>query len=127
MDRRKMKVAVLGLVSILVIEAFLLCSVPQAGAETLKARSVVVATKYETIPVNDEPGHILSMQILEGLALLDNGEITKNKVCSVNDTMPGKGSQAIVYATLVFQDGSTIVITINGCRQEWNLFCQGYR
>ena len=110
MDRRKMKVTVLGFVSILVIEAFLLCSVPQAGAETLKARSVVVATKYETIPVNDEPGHILLMQILEGLALLDNGEIAKRKAYAVSDIVPGKGGQGIVYNTFIFQDGSTIVV-----------------
>lgn len=104
-----MKVVIAGFVSILVIAAFLLGSVTQAGAETLKARSVVTATKTETIPVNDEPGHFLAMQTLEGLSLFDNGEIAKQKVYAVVDYMPGKGGQAIVYVTHTFQDGSTII------------------
>jgi hypothetical protein len=49
MDKRKMKVMFLGFIGILVIAAFLLGSVTQAGAETLKVRSVVTATIVNAI------------------------------------------------------------------------------
>jgi hypothetical protein len=98
-----------GFISILVIAGFLLGSVTQAGAETLKGRSVLTATKDQRIPVNDEAGHVLGMQILEGLAFFENGEIAKLRTHSVFDSTPGKGSQAINYNIWTFEDGSTIV------------------
>ena len=109
MDKREIKVTILGFTSILVIAGFLLGFITQAGAETLKSRSVGTATKAEQIPVNDEPGHILVMQIAEGLALFENGETAKMRMSAVADTAPGKGGQAIVYAIYTFGDGSTVV------------------
>jgi hypothetical protein len=109
MDKREIKVTILGFTSILVIAGFVLGFITQAGAETLKSRSVATATKAEQIPVNDEPGHILVMQIAEGLALFENGETAKMRVTAVADTAPGKGGQAIVYAIYTFGDGSTVV------------------
>ncbi len=109
MDTRKMEVTIFGFISILVIAGFLLGSVTQAGAETLKSKNVVTATKTETIPVNDEPGHILGMGIYEGLALFENGEIAKLRTLIIFDAIPGKGAQAIGYNIFTFEDGSTIV------------------
>jgi hypothetical protein len=97
------------LFGVLVISACVLGSVIQAGAETLKGRTVITATKDERIPVNDEPGHELGMQILEGLAFFENGEIAKMRTHSIFDRMPEKGAQAINYNIFTFEDGSTVV------------------
>ena len=109
MDKRELKVTILGFTSILVIAGFLLGFITQAGAETLKGRTVVTNTKDTRITVNDEPGHMLAMQTFEGLALFENGEVAKATISAVTDIIPEKGGQAIVYAIYTFGDGSTIV------------------
>ncbi len=73
------------LFSILVISAWILGSAIQAGAETLKGKAVLISTKLERIPAGFEEGHFLGVEILEGLALFENGEIAKLKVTSVVD------------------------------------------
>ena len=83
------------LFSILVISAWVLGSVIQAGAETLKCRTATTLTKDEKIAVSDEEGHVLGVQILQGLAFFENGEIAKVRTHSIFDTIPGKGAQAI--------------------------------
>jgi len=103
------KKSVCVLFAILVILAWVLGSTIQAGAETMKFRNVQTATKDETIPVGDEEGHVLGLQIGEGLALIENGEIAKMRSHNVYDFIPGKGAQNIGYAIYRFEDGSTIV------------------
>jgi hypothetical protein len=97
------------LFGILVISAWVLGSGIQAGAETLKGRSVMTETKDEHISVNDEPGHVLGVQITEGLATFENGEIAKIKNHNIYDIIPGKVAQAIIYTIWTFEDGSTVV------------------
>jgi hypothetical protein len=104
------KKSMLILFGVLTISAWVLGSVTQAGAETLKGRSAMTTTKYEEISVSDEPGHVLVMQIAEGLTFFENGEIAKMRQHSIRDTIPEKGSQAINYNTYTFEDGSTIVV-----------------
>jgi hypothetical protein len=97
------------LFGILVISAWILGSVVQVGAETLKGRIVLTTTKYEEISVSDEPGHVLAIRIREGLAFFENGEIAKMRNHSIFDTTPGKDSQSINYNIFTFEDGSTVV------------------
>jgi hypothetical protein len=97
------------LFGILVISAWILGSVMQAGAETLKCKSAATATKDERVSVGDEEGHILGVQIMDGLGFCENGEITRIRYHAVFDFMPEKGVQAIGYSTMTFEDGSTIV------------------
>ena len=104
------KKAVWVLFGILVISVWILASAIQSGAETMKCRNAGTATKNETIPVGDEEGHVLGLQIAEGLAFFENGEIAKMRSHAVYDTIPGKGGQAITYHIYTFEDGSTIVI-----------------
>jgi hypothetical protein len=98
------------LFGISVISAWALASITQAGTETLKGRTAGTATKDERIEVGDEPGHVLVLQILEGLAFFENGEIGKLTVHAIGDSTPGKGAQGIVYNIFTFEDGSTIVV-----------------
>ena len=103
-----MKKSMWVLFGILVISAWVLGSAIQVGAETMKGKVAITVTKEETIPVNDEPGHILGIRILEGLTFFENGEIAKMRSHSVFDFIPGKGSQSINYNIWTFDDGSTI-------------------
>ncbi len=96
------------LFGILMISAWVLGSVIGAGAETLKGKSISTVTKDERIQVNDVPGHILGLQIVEGLAFFENGEIAKIRSHSFFDFMPGKGSHSISYNIWTFEDGSTV-------------------
>ena len=100
------------LFGILVISAWVLGSAIQAGAETMKCKSIATATKDETISVSDEEGHFLRLRISEGLAFFENGEIAKVRLYSLSDTVK-KGGQAIGYIIYTFDDGSTIVKDIN--------------
>ena len=106
MAAKKYLVVLLG---ILMISAWVLGATIQAGAETLKGKSILTATKDESIPVNDVPGHVLRLQILEGLAVCENGEIVKLRTHSISDGTPGKRAEAISYNTWTFEDGSTVV------------------
>jgi hypothetical protein len=103
------KKSMMVLFGVLVISSFVLSSVIQAGAETLKGRLAQTVTKNETISVNDEEGHVLGLQIQEGLAFFENGEIAKLRNHNVYDLIPGKGGQAIIYNIFTFEDGSTVV------------------
>lgn len=97
------------LFGILVISALVFGSAIQAGAETLKGKLAMTVTKNETIPVNDQEGHVLGVQIQEGICFFENGEISKFRNHNVYDFLPGKGGQAINYNIWTFDDGSTVI------------------
>jgi hypothetical protein len=97
------------LLGILLISAWVLGAAIQSEAETMKCRAATTATKDERISVSDEEGHALGMQIHQGLAFFENGEIAKLRGHAIFDFTPGKGSQAITYKIFTFEDGSTIV------------------
>lgn len=109
MDKRKMRLVLLGFIGVLVMAAFLLGSVTQAAAETMKCKAVTTVTKAEMLPVGDEEGHVLLLQMLQGLFLFESGEIAKGTAYAIADSNPAKGAQATGYIFLTFEDGSTIV------------------
>ncbi len=104
-----MKKSMMVLFGILVISAWVLGSAHQSVAATMKCRNATTLTKSEAIPVSDEEGHELRLQIFQGLAFFDNGEIAKLRSHIISDTMPKKSGQAITYHIYTFEDGSTIV------------------
>jgi hypothetical protein len=96
-------------------EAFrLLGFIIEAQAETMKCKIARVVTKEETMPVTDEEGHILVMQISQGLAFFENGDIANFKTQAISDrrTGTGKGSQSIAYIFFTFEDGSSIITRV---------------
>ena len=99
----------LAIASIVVVGIVFLGSVPGASAETLKSKVVLTMTTDKSIPVSDQEGHVLGVQVLEGLALFDNGEIAKTKAEVVYDRVAATTMQAIGYNFWIFEDGSTIV------------------
>ncbi len=94
---------------IVVISVWVLGSAILSGAETMKCKNIATAIKDERISVVDEQGHELGIQVYEGLAYFENGEIAKVRFQSVFDRIPGKATQAIGYTFYTFDDGSTIV------------------
>jgi hypothetical protein len=102
-----MKNSMRVLFAILVVIAWVLGSVIQAGAETMKCRTSTVVTKDETLPVGYEEGHVLGLQITEGLAFFENGEVANIRSHLVYDrydkVVPGKSSQAIGYRSTIVQ------------------------
>ena len=97
---------------ILIISAWVLGSAIQVRAETMKCRVARVVTKDETMPVTDEEGHVLAMQISQGVAFFENGDIANFKAQAISDraTGTGRGSQAISYLYFTFEDGSSIIV-----------------
>ena len=96
------------LFGVLVISAWGLGSAILSGAETMKCRNAGTAVKDETIPVADEQGHDLGLQLGQGLGFFDNGEIAKMTNYNIYDRRTGKGAQIIGYTIYTFDDGSTI-------------------
>jgi 4-carboxymuconolactone decarboxylase len=104
------KKSVWVLFGILLISAWVLGSAIQAGAETMKCKSVQTTTKIERMEVGDEKGHLLALQRMEGLAYCENGEIAKMRSDNVSDFVPGKGVEALGYTFFTFEDGATIIV-----------------
>ena len=107
MIRQKLMCVLFG---VLVISAWVLGSTIQAGAETMKCRSFETQTKNDPVAVSDEAGHVLGVQINEGLSLFENGEIAKRRCHGIYDTIQGKRGLSIIYSIFTFEDGSTIVL-----------------
>ena len=97
------------LIGFFIIAAWLLGFVIEAQAETMKCRIARVITKEETMPVTDEEGHILLMQISQGVAFFEKGDIANYKSQSISDQRTGTGRQAISYIFLTFEDRSSII------------------
>ena len=101
-------------IGILVIMAWLLGFIIEAQAETMKCRVGRVVTKDETMAISDEEGHVFGMQISEGVAFFENGDVAnfKNQAIADRRTGTGKGSQSIAYIFFTFEDGSSIIVSL---------------
>ncbi len=98
----------LAIVSILGIGIWVLGSVPQAAAETLNFKSFNHVTKQETVPISDVEGHIMRLQVREGVAVFENGELAWHKTVYFLNHVKGAGPGE-AYGTYSFPDGSTII------------------
>jgi hypothetical protein len=97
----------LAILSILGIVIWVLDSVPQATAETLNFKSFNHVTKQETVPIPDVEGHIFRLQVREGVAVFENGELAWHKSTYFYNYVKGAGPGES-YGTYTFLDGSTI-------------------
>jgi len=110
MAAKKLLWAVLGLPLI----GGLLFGFPMdASAETMKCKAVGVTLNMERAAVDDEEGHTLGLQTIEGLAIFDNGEIARTKIKAIIDLTKASGFLAIAYFTFIFDDGATIVLKLD--------------
>jgi len=102
------------LVGYFIIAAWLLGFVIETQAETMKCRVARQVTKEQTIPVSHEEGREFGLQINEGLAFFENGDVAnfKSEAIFERTNVPGRGSQAISYIYFTFEDGSSIIIRL---------------
>ncbi len=115
MYKRKMKVTILGLISILFIGAWILGSVIQVGAETLNYKVYSYVTKQESVPVGDVDGHTINFVTRRGFLVFENGEVATQSTVITGDFIKGSGS-SLTYATMTFSDGSTIIMKVQVTR-----------
>lgn len=101
------------LLTVLIIAAWLLGSVPQATAETRNFKIFNHVTKIEMIPIADVEGHFIIVSVREGVQIFENGELAWTKVAGIADSIKGAGTFNM-YATYTFQDGSTITTHTKG-------------
>jgi hypothetical protein len=96
------------LFGILVISAWVLGSVTQAGAESLKCKTSGIVVKREVMLLPDVEGHTYNMMMRDGLGFFENGEVATVKSFIMSDVIAGKGVQGNAYQFFSFADGSTI-------------------
>ncbi len=84
-----------------------------AIAETLNFKIYHYVAKSERALIGDVEGHILSQTTRRGFFLLENGEVATWVGTLQNDLIKGSGSY-ILYATVTFSDGSTIIMKTEG-------------
>ena len=101
------------LFGILVISAWVLGSVIQVGAETLRFKVSNYQTQREVIQVGDMEGHIIMPHTRRGLAFFENGDVATYTNWATFDFIKGKGA-IDAYTMLTFEDGSTIVYKFKG-------------
>lgn len=101
------RMAVWGVVSLLIIAVCLLVSVSSVQAETVKYQTTFYHNKVEVIPVGDVEGHVLIVVDSKGLYLAGN-EVAVRSAWTTGDVTKGKGLVQ-GYEVLTYEDGSTIV------------------
>ncbi len=97
------------LIGFFVIAAWLLGIVIEAKAETMKCKFARVTIKDERMPVSHEEGRSLWVDLSEGLAFFEKGDVANFKSHGIVDG-GRKSSQAISYVYFTFEDGSSIVV-----------------
>jgi len=112
MRKRKVRITVLGVISIFIIAALFLLPATQARAETVKFNYTSQLTKVEWIPVGDEKGHILGLYERRGVAIFED------EVAAITLRGTFEKSKGIVsfrgYNQLSFKDGSTTTQKVQG-------------
>ena len=102
----KKSICIWILFDILIIAAWILGSVTQGGAETIKCRQVQFITKWESVQVGDVPDHIVGTFDQTGLASCESDEVASIKNTGTLDYIKGSGTLQ-GYTTYTFEDGST--------------------
>ena len=103
------KKSMMVLFGVLVISSFVLASVIQAGAETLKFKAYTYVTKAERASVGDVDGHTVAFSIRRAFIVFENGEVATQISVTTSDAIKGSGD-SLQYQTITFSDGSTIIL-----------------
>jgi hypothetical protein len=99
------------LFGILVISTWVLGPAIQAGAETMNCKTSGNSVKREAAQIPDVEGHTININMREGLAFFENGEVAALKSSSTWDGISGKRGRSQGYMAFTFVDGSTIIIS----------------
>ena len=116
MDRgieSKQRVAILGLLSILLITAWLLVPATQAEAKTVKCKVVAPLTKVEWIAVPDVEKHVVALYERRGVAICEDGETSAYHTRGTADLIKGQGTYH-GYTDYTYEDGSIAIFEYTG-------------
>jgi len=102
-----------GILGFFVVLGLFLGFAMAVNAETMKCKAVGVTLNMERVIVDDENGHTLGLQTIEGLAIFDNGEVARTKIKAIVDLTKSSGFLAIAYFSFYFDDGATIVLKLD--------------
>jgi hypothetical protein len=96
------------MIGVLIIAAWALGSVTQAGAQTytLKCRNTGYYPKMHIIEVGDVPGHTLYAGEIAGVQSCDDGSVATTSFKMKGEATKG-GSKTQLYGLVTFEDGST--------------------
>ncbi len=115
MDRvieSKQRIAILGLLSILLIAVWLLVPATQAEAKTMKFKYTSQITRVELAPVPDVEGHVVVLYVRRGVAIFEN-EVAPFMTMGSADLIKGLGPFQ-GYSHITFKDGSTVNYNYTG-------------
>jgi hypothetical protein len=88
----------------------------QATAGTLNYKSFNHVTKHEVVPIADAVGHVIGVQVREGTAIFENGDLAWMKATLLIDVIKGSGTLES-YTTYTFLDGSMVITHNKGAIQ----------
>jgi len=113
--KSKVTVTVSGIISILLITAWLLVPSTQAEAKTMNANHKIVGylTRVEWIAVPDVEKHVVILYERRGAAIFENGETAAYHTLGTSDSIKGESSFH-GYSDYLFKDGSTIMTEYTG-------------
>ena len=103
------KITIVFVLAFVVVLSFGLVVI-QAGAEDMHFKLVSMFDKIEVVKVTETEGVRLGVMDRKGLSTFDNGEIATTNCRGTFDTK--KGFQG--YSSLIFEDGSTLVLSWKG-------------
>jgi hypothetical protein len=106
-------IATRGFIILLVIGVWLVGFATLAGAETMKYKIYTYVVKSENVLIGDVEGHAVSLIIRRAILEFENGETATNIIITTGDRIKGSGP-ILVYSTIIFTDGSTIIIKSQG-------------
>ena len=106
-------IATRGFIILLVIGVWLVGFATLASAETMKYKIYTYMVKSENVLIGDVEGHAVSLAIRRAILVFENGETASNFLVVTGDRIKQSGP-IIVYSTITFTDGSTIVIKSQG-------------
>ena len=98
---------------ILLIGVWLVGFATPASAETMRYKIYTYVVKSENVLIGDVEGHAVSLAIRRAILVFENGETGTNNLVITGDRIKQSGP-ILVYSTMTFPDGSTIVIKSQG-------------
>lgn len=107
------KKSIWALFGLLVISVWVLGFTNQVMAETLNFKAYTYGIKAEIIPIGDVEGHELAFNVRGGFFVFENGEVAIMKNVTNLEHVKG-GMSTFGYSTLIFPDGATIIIRVQG-------------
>ena len=114
MRKSKMKITILGCISVFLIAALILVPAAQAGEKTVKYKCANSIIKLEVCPVPDVKGHAVGVIEKRGVAIFENGETAAYHTRLTFDSIKGQGGSFWGYCDYTFADGSTRILKYQG-------------